>query len=114
MKMVSEWRKHRDEPVASIGQGKNAELVEDLNDVGDGGEKPVEVVLVDALWVEGDDFQKPSGTRAECLEQRRGERELDRGSEARLMLGLQCARSASPPLSDKPSGVPPVLMRDSG
>jgi hypothetical protein len=37
-KMVSEWRQHRDESVASIRQGKNAELVKDVSSVGNGGE----------------------------------------------------------------------------
>ena len=71
--MVSERRKHPDEPVTSIGQGKYAELVEDLGDVGDGREQPAEIVLIDTLRVEGGDSKEPSGFNTKSFEQRGGE-----------------------------------------
>ena len=37
MKIVSEWCEHRDRFTASVGQGKNAEFVEDVRSIEDGG-----------------------------------------------------------------------------
>jgi hypothetical protein len=41
-------------PFVRCVKRKDTELGEDLLSVGDGGEKPVEVFLVDALWEESD------------------------------------------------------------
>jgi hypothetical protein len=43
-------------------QRKDAEFVEDILSVGDGRKQPIEVVLVDALWEEGNDLEEFSGT----------------------------------------------------
>ena len=52
--VVSDWCQHRDKVVAPIRQGKNTELVKHVLSVGDHGEKPVEVFLIDALREESD------------------------------------------------------------
>ena len=68
MKIISEWRQHRDESPAPIRQRKNAELVEDVGSVEDGREQPVEIVLIDALREEGDDFEERSCIGPKFLE----------------------------------------------
>ena len=112
--MVSEGSKHRDEPVASIRQGKDAGLVEDASSVGDGREQPVEVALVNTLRVEGDDSEKTPGVRSKLFEHRGGERQFDRSSQARIMLRLQHTSLMFFPFPDQSFVVPPVLMRNSG
>jgi hypothetical protein len=72
-KVVSEWCQHGDELVASMCKRKNAEFVEDVLYVGDGGKQPGNVVLIDALREEGDDAEKLSGVRTKFLEHRGGE-----------------------------------------
>ena len=67
-KIVSDWRQHSNEVVASVRQRKNGELVKDVLSPGDGGEKPVEVVLVDALREKGDHSEKVPGVGAEFAE----------------------------------------------
>ena len=62
--MVSKWGQHCDEVAASISQGKGAELVEDVFPA---WKQPVEVIFVNALREERDDFEKPSSIRAEAL-----------------------------------------------
>ena len=54
-RVVSEWCKHRDEPIAPVCQGKDAEFVEESGTVRGSGEQPFKAVLVDALREEGDD-----------------------------------------------------------
>ena len=71
--MVSEGCQHCDKPIASVRQGEHAEVIEDVRPVRDGGEQPIEVLLIDALGEEGNDFEQPSGIRAKFLEHRRGE-----------------------------------------
>jgi len=66
--IVPEWREHRDEPVVSICQGKNAERIEGVCDIGDSGEQPANIIFVDALGQEGNDSEKRSCIRAELLE----------------------------------------------
>ena len=66
--MVSERRKHSDKPVASICQGEDAELVEDISSVRDRGEQPVDVAFVDTLWEESNRFEKRSGVKTKGLE----------------------------------------------
>jgi hypothetical protein len=99
--VISEWCQHRDGFVAPIRQGENAEFVEDGRRVGDVGKQPVEVVLVNTLWEEGDNSKELSGVGAKILEHRRGEREFDRGGQARLVLRLQYVRPASLPFFDQ-------------
>ena len=61
-KVLSDRCQHRYEAVAPIRQRKDAEFVENVLSVGDGGKQPIEVVLIDALWKEGDNFEEFSGT----------------------------------------------------
>ena len=51
--MVPEWRKHSDEYIASRGQGKSAEPVQNTSYIGDGRKQPVGIVLIGTLRVEG-------------------------------------------------------------
>ena len=104
-KVVPKWRQHCHKSVASVRQRENAEGVEDLCSVGDGGEQPVQVVLVGALREEGDDAEKPSGIRAEFLEHRRSERKFDCGGKAPGVLCVKYFRSLSLPFSSKSVGV---------
>jgi hypothetical protein len=60
-KILSDWCQHGDETVAPICQRKDAECVEDVLSVGDGRKQPIEVVLVDALWEEGNNLEEFSG-----------------------------------------------------
>jgi len=60
-KIISEWRQHRDEPIASVCQGENAEFVKHIWYVGGGWKQTVEVVLIDGS-------EKLSGIRAKFLE----------------------------------------------
>ena len=71
--MISERREHRDESVAPICQGKDAELVEDVDPIWDGRKQPIKVVLIDALRKEGDDSKERSGIIVKFLEHRGGE-----------------------------------------
>ena len=75
--MISDWSQHRDETVAAVRQRKNTELVEDVLSAGDGGEKPVEVSLVYAVWEKGDHSKEVTGVRAEFAERRRSERQFN-------------------------------------
>ena len=112
--MVSEWCQHRDETVVPIGQGENAELVEDGLPVGSGRKQPVEVLLADPLREEGNDSEKLPGVRAELLEHWGGERQLDRDRQALVVLRLEYVRLAPLPLLQQSTIVPPVLTRDRG
>ena len=114
MKIVSEWCQHHDEAIASIGQRKNAEFVESVPSVGDAGEQPLEIVLVDALREEGDDSEEVAGVGAEFLKRRRGKRQLDRGGEALVMLRAKQTRSPHLPFPGQPVNVPFVVMRNGG
>ena len=58
MGMIPQQCEYCDERVAPIRQGENTELVEDVSPVGDGGEQPFEVVLIDTLRKKGSDFEK--------------------------------------------------------
>ena len=113
-KVVSEWRKHRDKSVAPICERKDAEPVKDVGSVGDGRKKPVNIVLVDTLREESNDFKKRSGIGAEFLEHGGGEGEFDRGGEASVVLCLRYARLPSFPFPCQSVCVPPVLLCDSG
>ena len=108
--MVAERRQHRDEPIISICEGENAEVVEDVCSVRDGGEQPLEDFLIDALREEGDDSEKPSGVGSEFLEHRRGERKLDSGSEAPVVLDPKHIYPSSLPLPGESVGVPLAVM----
>ena len=84
--VVSEWCQHCDEPIASIGEGKDTEFVKDIlsaegvsfvEDVfsgedilfsGDGGEQLANVILINALREESNDFEKPSGVGTKVAE----------------------------------------------
>jgi hypothetical protein len=112
--VISEWCKHCDEPIASVCQGKDAEPVEGLDSVGDDGKQPIDVVLVDTLREEGNDFQKRSRIRAKFLKHGGGKRNLDCGGEALLVPRLKYARSLFLPLSRQPVYTPLVLMSNSG
>ena len=67
-KVVSEWREHRNESVAPICQGNDAELVEDVSSVRDSGEQPIKIVFINALREECDDSEKRRAIRAKVLE----------------------------------------------
>ena len=71
-KVVPKWRQHRDKPLASISQRKDAEGIEDVRSAGDGGKQPVQVVLVDTSREEGDNSEEVAGVRAEIPEHQRG------------------------------------------
>jgi hypothetical protein len=78
-------------------------LSKTLVPVRDGGKQPINVVPIDALREESDDAEKRSGIRAKLLEHGGGERKLDRGREALVMLRLQHTRSTSLPLPGQPA-----------
>ena len=59
-----------------MGEGKSAEFVHNGLSIGGGRKQPVEVVLVDALREESDDFEELAGVRAEPAECRGSEREF--------------------------------------
>lgn len=111
--MISEWCQHHDETIAAVSQGKDAELVEDGRDGGDGRKQPVEVILLDSLREEGDNSEELSCVTTKPLEHGGRERELNRISKALVVLCLKHARLASLPLLDRSFVVPVVLMRDS-
>ena len=75
-KVVSEGCQHCDEVGASICQGESAECVKDARYVGDCGKQPVEVVLIDALREERDNFEDFTSDGTELVECRGGEREF--------------------------------------
>jgi hypothetical protein len=66
--VVSDWCQHRDEVVSPIRQRKKTESVEDVLSVGDGGEKPVEVFLVDSLGEESSNFEEVACIGAKAAE----------------------------------------------
>ena len=68
--MVSERCQHGDEAVASVCQRKNAEFIEDVLSVRDGGKKPVEISLADTLREEGDGAKEVAGAGAKLAEGR--------------------------------------------
>ena len=96
---MSERCEHRDESVVPICQREDAEPVEGACSIGDGGKQLLEVVLVDALWEEGNNSKKRSGIGAKFLEHREGEGKLDRCGEALVTRCLQHARSTFLPFS---------------
>ena len=112
-KIISEWCEHRDESIASVCQRKNAELVEEVRSVGDGGKQPVEVVLINTLREEGDNFEERPCVGAKLLEHQGGERKFDSSGEALVMLGLQHACSSSLPFPGQSVGAPLILTRNS-
>ena len=66
--MVSDWCQHGDEIVALRGQGKNTEFVEDFLSIGNGGEQPVEVILVNTLGEKCNDPKEVTGMRTKLAE----------------------------------------------
>ena len=96
--MVSEWRQHGDEVAASRCQTQDTEPVDDIPYIGDGGEQPVEVTLVDPLREEGDNSEQFTGSGTKFYEHRGGQRELDRGGEAVVVFCLQHACLSPLPL----------------
>lgn len=68
VKVVPERCQHRDETTASIRKEEDAELVENGRSIGNGGKKPVYVVLVDTLKEKGDHPEEIAGIRAEFPE----------------------------------------------
>ena len=74
--VVSNGRQHRDEAVVPMRQRKGEEFVEDFLLVGDSGEQPVEVLFVDALGEESDNFEEVTSIGAEFAERWRSEGEL--------------------------------------
>ena len=66
--MISEWDQHRDVSIAPVCQRKDAKPVEYGGSVGDGRKQPVEVVFINALWEESNDFEESSSIRAKCFE----------------------------------------------
>ena len=113
MEIISERCQHRDESLASIGQGENAECVERVWSVRDGWEQPIGVSFVHTLQEEGDNSEKPTGFRTEISEHWRGGRKFDRGCETP---GVVCVENSSPlslPLPGKPLGIPLVVLGNS-
>ena len=66
--VVPNWCQHCDEVIAPVRQRKSTEFVEDVLSVRDGGEEPIEVVLVDAVGEERDHSEEVTGIRAEFAE----------------------------------------------
>ena len=74
--VVSNWCQHGDEVVAAMSQRKDAKFVEDVLSIGDCWEQPVEVILVNSVWEECDNFEEIAGVGAEFLECWRSERDF--------------------------------------
>jgi hypothetical protein len=98
IKVVSDWCQHCDETVAPVRQRKNAESVEGVLSVGDGGEKPVEVIFVDTLREESNNFEEVTCIGAETMERWGGEGEFDGGGEALVTTRLKDLCPLSVPL----------------
>ena len=109
-----QWSEHGDGRVDSIYKRKDAELVQDVGSINDGGEQPVEVAFIDTLRKEGDDFEERSSVWTKLLKHRGGEGEFDRRSEALVMHCPQHPRPLPLPFSRQSICVPFVLMRNSG
>ena len=114
MKVISKWRQYRDESVASVCQGENAELVEQIWSFGDGRKQLVDIPFINTLREEGGDSKELSSVRAESLEHWRGQRKFDRGCKAPGVLCAKNPRSLSPPFPDNSVGIPLVVLCHSG
>jgi hypothetical protein len=66
--MVSDRRQHCEKAVVPVCQRKETELVKDVLLLGDCGKKPVEVLLVDALGKESDNFKEVAYIGSKCEE----------------------------------------------
>ena len=99
--IISGCCKHRDETVAPVGQGDNAELVGHGVSVGYCGKQPIKAVFVNFLQ-EGDSCGELSHARAELLENRGSERHLEGYHEALFVLSLKHLHLRSFPLHDQP------------
>ena len=108
-----QWSEHGDGRVDSIYKRKDAELVQDVGSINDGGEQPVEVAFIDTLQKEGDDFEERSSVWTKLLKHRGGEGEFDRRSEAPVVHHLQHPCPLHLPFPRQPVCVPLVSMRDS-
>ena len=95
-------------------QGQDAELIEDVSSVRDGGKQPLEVILVNALREECNNSEEHSSIGSEFFEHGGVKRELDCGSEAPVMLGLQYTRPPLLPFLCQLTHVPLFLMPNCG
>ena len=112
-KVISKWGQHRDESIASICQGENAEIVEHVRCVGVGREQPINVLFVNALREEGEDSEKLFCVGAELLEHRGGERKFDRGGQAPRVPCVKYACSPFPPFTGQSVGISTVVLSNS-
>ena len=109
MEVVPDRCQCGDEIFASRGQRKNTEFVDDVLSIGNGGEQPVEVVLVNALGEKRDDFKEVTGMRAEFEECGGSERELDRCRQA-LVIGTKDLCPVRSPLLGQFVVVPHIVQ----
>ena len=94
-------------------QGQDAELIEDVSSVRDCGKQPLEVILVNALREERNNSEERSSIGSEFFEHG-VKRELDCGSGAPAMLGLQYTRPPLLPFLCQLTHVPLFLMPNYG
>ena len=95
-------------------QRKNTEFVKNVLPVGDGGEKPVEVFLLNALGEESDDSKEVTCVGAEALECRGSEREFDGCGQTLAVVCLKNLRPLRLPLLHQSIGIPHVVRCISG
>ena len=114
MKVISERRQHRDESVAPICQRKDTGFVEDGSSVGDGGEQPIDVVLIDALREESDDTEEVTGAGTKFAECRRSKRKFDRCCQALVVVRLKDLHTVCIPLPGQSIVIPHVVRCGGG
>ena len=107
--IVSDWCQRRDEAVVPIRQRKNIELAKHVLSVGDGGEKPVKVFLVDSLREESDYFEEVTRLRAEAVERWGSKREFHDCCKALVVICLEHLRMLDIPLLRQSVVTPPVV-----
>ena len=88
-KVVSDGCQHCDETVAPMRQRKHTEFVKGVLSVGNGGEKPVEILLVDALGEKSNDSEEVSCIGTEAEECWGIKREFDGRGQALVEVGLE-------------------------
>ena len=84
--VVSDWGQHCDKAAVPVRQRKNKEFVKNVLSVGDGGKKPVDVILVDALGEKCDDSEEVTRVGAEAAKYGGSKRELDGRGKALIVI----------------------------
>jgi len=95
-------------------QGKNTELVKDTCSVRDGGKQPAEVVLINTLREEGDNFENRSGVRAEFLKRGGSQRKFNGCCQALVVVRPKYLRPAYVPLPGQSIVIPHVVRCGGG